>query len=89
VAVLAEAHFLLHGWLRSGNCGRPRRSGILKRSLALLRENMRFRGAAPMPASLISNCWFLEQRGLSYHRRSQADAMAERECSTHHPSGVP
>ena len=21
VAVLAEAHFLLHGWLRSGNCG--------------------------------------------------------------------
>jgi hypothetical protein len=24
VAVLAEAHFLLHGWLRSGNCGTAR-----------------------------------------------------------------
>jgi len=21
LAVLAEAHFILHGWLRSGNCG--------------------------------------------------------------------
>jgi hypothetical protein len=24
LAVLAEAHFLLHGWLRSGNCGAAR-----------------------------------------------------------------
>jgi len=24
LAVLAEAHFLLHGWLRSGNCGSSR-----------------------------------------------------------------
>jgi len=24
LAVLAEAHFLLHGWLRSGNCGPAR-----------------------------------------------------------------
>jgi len=37
VAVLAEAHFLLHGWLRSGNCGSAR--GVvefLKEALALL-----------------------------------------------------
>src|SRR3984893_11516601 len=37
VAVLAEAHFLLHGWLRSGNCGTAR--GVvefLKEALALL-----------------------------------------------------
>jgi len=37
LAVLAEAHFLLHGWLRSGNCGSAR--GVvefLKESLALL-----------------------------------------------------
>jgi hypothetical protein len=25
VALLAEAHFLLHGWLRSGSCGTARR----------------------------------------------------------------
>lgn len=24
LAVLCEAHFLLHGWLRSGNCGSSR-----------------------------------------------------------------
>ena len=36
LAVLAEAHFLLHGWLRSGNCG-PARGVVefLKEALAL------------------------------------------------------
>jgi hypothetical protein len=36
---LAEAHFLLHGWLRSGNCGTAR--GVvefLKEALARLPE---------------------------------------------------
>jgi len=58
VAVLAEAHFLLHGWLRSGNCGTSR--GVvefLKEALALLPENTRFAWCAPMPAFLISNYW--------------------------------
>src|SRR5438876_12452854 len=27
LAVLAEAHFILHGWLRSGNCGTGARGG--------------------------------------------------------------
>src|SRR3989449_10617055 len=27
LAVLAEAHFILHGWLRSGNCGTARGGG--------------------------------------------------------------
>src|SRR3954471_21567167 len=36
LAVLAEAHFLLHGWLRSGNCGTSRGVGeFLKEALAL------------------------------------------------------
>jgi len=39
VAVLAEAHFLLYGWLRSENCGTAR--GVmefLKEALAMLPE---------------------------------------------------
>src|SRR2546422_11278542 len=37
LAVLAEAHFILHGWLRSGNCGTAR-GGVefLKEALAFL-----------------------------------------------------
>jgi hypothetical protein len=40
VAVLAEAHFLLHGWLRSGNCSaaRARGGGVFEGTLALLPE---------------------------------------------------
>src|SRR6202044_4003531 len=58
VAVLAEAHFLLHGWLGSGNCGTAR--GVvefLKEALALLPENMPFGWCAPTPAFLTSNYW--------------------------------
>ena len=36
LAVLGEAHCLLHGWLRSGNCGTARGvEGFLKEALAL------------------------------------------------------
>jgi len=39
LAVLAEAHFLLHGWLRSGNCGTARGAvEFLQEALALLPE---------------------------------------------------
>jgi len=68
VAVLAEAHFLLHGWLRSGNCGTAR--GVvefLKEGLALLPENHSLRGvradAGFFDQQLLG---FLEQRGLHY-----------------------
>ncbi len=56
VAALAEAHFLLHGWLRSGNCGTAR-GGVefLKEALALLPEKHSIRVAAPTPAFLTSN----------------------------------
>jgi hypothetical protein len=68
VAVLAEAHFLLHGWLRSGNCGTAR--GVvefLKEALALLPEKHALRvvraDAGFFDQQLLG---FLEQRGLSY-----------------------
>lgn len=44
LAVLAEAHFLLHGWLRSGNCASAR--GVvefLKEALALWSERQKIR----------------------------------------------
>ena len=68
VAVLAEAHFLLHGWLRSGNCGTAR--GVvefLKEALALLPEKHALRvvraDAGFFDQQLLG---FLEQRGLCY-----------------------
>ncbi|MFB3828224.1 MAG: transposase [Bryobacteraceae bacterium] len=42
LAVLSEAHFLLHGWLRSGNCGTA--LGVeefLKEALALWRQRQK------------------------------------------------
>ena len=68
LAVLAEAHFILHGWLRSGNCGTAR--GVvefLKEALALLSERQRIRrvraDAGFFDQALLS---FLEERSLSY-----------------------
>jgi hypothetical protein len=68
VAVLAEAHFLLHGWLRSGNCGTARGAvEFLKEALALLPEKHHIRvlraDAGFFDQQLLG---FLEQRGLSY-----------------------
>jgi hypothetical protein len=68
VAVLAEAHFLLHGWLRSGNCGSARGAvEFLKEALALLPEKHAIRvvraDAGFFDQQLLG---FLEQRGLSY-----------------------
>src|SRR5437588_499615 len=68
LAVLSEAHFLLHGWLRSGNCGTSR--GVvefLKEALALWgqREKIRLLRADSgfFDDKLLS---FLEQRSLPY-----------------------
>jgi hypothetical protein len=68
VAVLAEAHFLLHGWLRSGNCGSARGAvEFLKEALALLPEQHAIRvvraDAGFFDQQLLG---FLEQRELSY-----------------------
>jgi hypothetical protein len=68
LAVLAEAHFVLHGWLRSGNCSSAR--GVvefLKEALALLGSRHGLRvvraDAGFFEDQLLS---FLEERGLSY-----------------------
>src|SRR5438067_2814160 len=68
LAVLSEAHFLLHGWLRSGNCGTSR--GVvefLKEALALWgqREKIRLlRADSGFFDDQLLN--FLEQRLLPY-----------------------
>lgn len=68
LAVLAEAHFVLHGWLRSGNCSCGR--GVvefLKEALAWLGAGHRIRvvraDSGFFDDELLS---FLEERGLSY-----------------------
>jgi hypothetical protein len=44
LAVLSEAHFLLHGWLRSGNCGTARGAEeFLKEALALWGQRQKIR----------------------------------------------
>ena len=44
LAVLAEAHFLLHGWLRSGNCGAAREGvEFLQEALALWGQRQKIR----------------------------------------------
>ena len=68
LAVLAEAHFVLHGWLRSGNCGSARGAvEFLKEALALLPEQHAIRvvraDSGFFDRQLLQ---FLEQRGLSY-----------------------
>jgi hypothetical protein len=68
LAVLAEAQFVLHGWLRSGNCSSAR--GVvefLKEGLAKLGSHHRIRvvraDSGFFDDQLLS---FLEERGLSY-----------------------
>ncbi|HEY6384448.1 MAG TPA: transposase, partial [Candidatus Acidoferrum sp.] len=96
--LLAEAHFLLHGWLRSGNCGTAR--GVvefLKEALALLPEKQALRvvraDAGFFDQQLLG---FLEQRGLSYIivarltlwlKREAARVTAWRALDEHYAAG--
>jgi hypothetical protein len=68
LAVLAEAHFILHGWLRSGNCGAARGAvEFLKEALTLLGQSHRLRRVRAdsgfFEEPLLS---FLEDRQLAY-----------------------
>ena len=68
LAVLNEAHFLLHGWLRSGNCGTSRGvEEFLKEALALWGQRQKIRllraDSGFFDDRLLS---FLEQRRLPY-----------------------
>ena len=68
LAVLSEAHFVLHGWLRSGNCGTSR--GVvefLEEALALWQQRQKIRlvraDSGFFDDKLLT---FLEQRCLPY-----------------------
>lgn len=68
LAVLSEAHFLLHGWLRSGNCGSSRGAEeFLKEALALWGQRQKIRllraDSGFFDDRLLN---FLEQRRLPY-----------------------
>jgi hypothetical protein len=68
LAVLSEAHFLLHGWLRSGNCGSSRGvEEFLQEALALWGQRQKIRllraDSGFFEDRLLS---FLEQRRLPY-----------------------
>jgi hypothetical protein len=68
LAVLSEAHFLLHGWLRSGNCGTAR--GVvefLKEALALWGQRQKIR-LLRADSGFFEDLLllFLEQRRLPY-----------------------
>lgn len=68
LAVLSEAHFLLHGWLRSGNCGSSR--GVvefLKEALALWGQRQKIR-LLRADSGFFDDLLllFLEQRRLPY-----------------------
>jgi len=57
LAVLSEAHFLLHGWLRSGNGGTSRGAEeFLKEALALWDSAKRSACYGPIQASSTTSC---------------------------------
>jgi hypothetical protein len=68
LAVLAESHFIMHGWMRSGNSGTARGvTEFLKEALALWGERGRLR-VVRADAGFFDNelLTFLEERKLSY-----------------------
>jgi hypothetical protein len=68
LAVLAEAHFRLHGWLRSGNCGAARGAvEFLKEALALWGQRQKIRLLRADSGFFEDNLLtFLEERCLPY-----------------------
>jgi hypothetical protein len=85
VAELAEAHFLLHGWLRSGNCGTARGAvEFLKQALALLPENTRSAWCAPMPAFCRTTRVAPKNPVIAGHHRGAVDALAKARSRTRH-----
>ncbi len=83
LAVLAEAHFVLHGWLRSGNCGTAR--GVvefLKEALAQLAESQRIRvvrGDSGFYDDKLLE--FLEERELPYIVVARLTSWLKREAA--------
>jgi len=83
LGVLAEAPFILHGWLRSGNAGAAR--GVvpfLQEALALLSEGMRIRcvraDSGFFEDALLS---FLEERQLLYLVVARMTSSLKSQCA--------
>ena len=83
LAVLAEAHFILHGWLRSGNTGAAR--GVipfLQEALALLPEGTWLRTVRADSGFFDGQFLdFLEARHLSYVVVARLTATLKRKCA--------
>jgi hypothetical protein len=83
LAVLAEAQFILHGWLRSGNPGAAR-GGVpfLREALALLPEGMWIRtvrvDSGFFEEGLLG---FLEERSLPYVMVARLTSTLKRKCA--------
>lgn len=83
LAVLAEAPFILHGWLRSGNTGAARGVGpFLQEALALLPEGMWLRpvraGSGFFDGAFLD---FLEERALPYVVVARLTTTLKRQCA--------
>ena len=83
LAVLAEAYFILHGWLRSGNTGSAR--GVipfLQEALALLPEGMWLRTVRADSGFFDGQFLdFLEGRGLPYIVVARMTSALKRKCA--------
>ena len=79
LAVLAESHFIMHGWMRSGNSGTARGvTEFLKEALALWGERGRLR-VVRADAGFFDNelLTFLEERKLPLYRGGAADQVRQ------------
>jgi len=83
LAVLAESHFIMHGWLRSGNSGTGRGvTEFLKEALALWGKRGLLR-VVRADAGFFANdlLTFLEERGLNYIVVARLTACVKREIT--------
>ena len=83
VAVLAEAPFILHGWLRSGNCGSARGAGeFLKEALALAPATLKVRCVRADSGFFADEFLsFLEARKLPYVVVARLTGSVKRGCA--------
>jgi hypothetical protein len=83
VAVLAESHFIMHGWMRSGNCGTGRGvTEFLKEALALWGERGALR-VVRADAGFFDNelLTFLEDRKIPYIVAARFTKYVKREVT--------
>jgi hypothetical protein len=83
LAVLAEAPFILHGWLRSGNCSSAR--GVvefLKEALALAPATLKLQGVRADSGFFADEFLsFLEARALPYTVVARLTGSVKRSCA--------